>query len=177
MVDPRCPSCSARVPAEADWCSLCYASLRTPAPAPAARYAAPAYAAPADAAPVGVAAHDPLFAPLAAVTAYSPGGLADGLVDGPGGGLADGTGHADPASPPAATWPCRQCQAAVPIDLDACAVCGARFLGDGDVDLKLPIVGSTRNMTASFKVWLMIGGSVAIMAIFLVVAFLVGLVT
>lgn len=37
-LDPRCPSCSARVPGSAQWCTLCFADLRpAPEPQPAPR--------------------------------------------------------------------------------------------------------------------------------------------
>ena len=34
-IQTRCPSCSAAIPANAAWCSLCHADLRAPAPTPA----------------------------------------------------------------------------------------------------------------------------------------------
>jgi hypothetical protein len=158
MADPRCPNCSARVPADADWCSLCYASLRVqPAPAPAPRHAAPVYAPSAPSAP---SAYDPLFSPIATLSDLA----------------APEAEPAAAAAPREATWPCRLCAAAVPIEFAACGVCGASFLGTGDVELRLPLVGSVKDLTGTRKLWIMIGGSVGIIAAFLLVAFLIGLV-
>jgi len=157
MVDQRCPKCASRVPADAEWCSLCYTSLRVqPAPAVALR-PEPAFAA-------GQAgAYDPLFSPLAPDASAAPEAVP--------------TEQPGATVPRAATWPCRQCQSSVAIELDACPVCGGAFLTDTDVDLRLPIVGSTRNMTTAHKAWIMIGGSFVIIAVFLVIAFVIGLVT
>ena len=53
VADSRCPRCGALVRAAAQWCTLCYADLRPPAPALA------------DPTVTGAAALDPLTAPLA----------------------------------------------------------------------------------------------------------------
>jgi hypothetical protein len=64
----------------------------------------------------------------------------------------------------------------VPIELDACDVCGARFLNDAQDDLRLPLIGSAKDLDSGKKAWIMVGGAVGIIATFLIVALLIGLV-
>lgn len=117
MANERCPSCAAVVRAGDPWCTLCWADLRPPPPEPppavptqfvAVPVPAVAVAAPATYAP----SVDPLSAPLAVVLGQAP-------------------AVPSPAAPEAttATWPCVQCGAANPIDLDTCATCTTPFGG------------------------------------------------
>lgn len=117
MANERCPSCAAVVRAGDPWCTLCWTDLRpapaVPPPAPAAEAPLVAVPAVAVAAPVTYAPLvDPLSAPLAVVLGQAP-------VATP------------PVAPEAttATWPCVQCGAANPIDLDTCAACTTPFGG------------------------------------------------
>ncbi|MCU1675491.1 MAG: hypothetical protein JWM93_249 [Frankiales bacterium] len=171
MVDPRCPQCSARVPADADWCSLCYTSLRAaPAPAPAP---APS---PAASPPVAVAqrqipsyasagpssAYDPLNAPLAALAELA--------------GTADAAVAAGTAGTAAAAWPCPTCDTAVAIERDECPICGGRFLNGAAGEIRLPLVGSAHELSPSKKAWIMVGGAAAVTATFLILATVIGLI-
>jgi ribosomal protein L40E len=182
MVDPRCPNCSARVPADADWCSLCYASLRVqPAPAQVAEQPAPAYA-------VSVA-YDPLTAPVSLLAELSE--LAGDASPVPvrtgrhaarhaAPQAAPQTGHhaAPPAAylaPRAATWPCRKCTAEVPMEQDSCPVCGGGFLDAGEISVRLPLIGDAKTLEGSKKAWVIVGGAFAIIVAFLAFAMVIGL--
>ena len=165
MVDSRCPNCSARVPAEADWCSLCYASLRVQVAAPEPQFVPPADpaftpAAPAYAAAGPTTAYNPLTAPIA--TLAPPAGPA--------------APTADIAGEPRATWPCGRCESAVPIELDTCDSCGASFLHSGDADLRLPLIGNLKDIDSGKKAWIMVGGSLGLIVVFLLVSFVLSLV-
>jgi RNA polymerase subunit RPABC4/transcription elongation factor Spt4 len=190
MVDPRCPNCSARVPADADWCSLCYASLRAqPAPAQVAEQPAPAYAA--------SVAYDPLTAPASLLAELSE--LAGDASPVPvrtgrhaARHAAPQTGHqtghpaGDQAGPPAAypaaylapraaTWPCRKCTAEVPMEQDSCPVCGGGFLDAGEISVRLPLIGDAKTLEGSKKAWVIVGGAFAIIIAFLAFAMVIGL--
>ncbi|MDQ1715877.1 MAG: hypothetical protein QOC60_1822 [Frankiaceae bacterium] len=171
MVDPRCPNCSARVPADADWCSLCYASLRAqPAPAQFADQPAPAYAdqpAPAYAASV---AYDPLTAPASLLAELSELAGAPAPVQ-----RRTGRHAARQATPSAVTWPCRACTAEVPMDEDNCPVCGGGFLDTGEPSLRLPLIGDAKSLEGGKKAWVIVGGALAIIVSFLAIAGVIGL--
>ena len=177
MVDPRCPSCSARVPADADWCGLCYASLRVqPAPAQFVGQPARAYASTAD--------FDPLSAPASALAE-----LSELAAEAP---MPATTGRyarrqaaaqaaaqstlrlAPPSDPATATWPCRKCSAQVPLDHANCPVCGGGFLDSAEVQLRLPLIGNPADLEGGKKAMVMVGGAFAIIVAFLAIATLIG---
>ena len=121
LLDPaRCPGCSAVVRPSSPWCTQCFLAL-----------APLALELPLDAAVIEDAAV-PADAPVPADAAVR--------VDVP-------VQRPAPAAPPSAgredvTWPCAGCATANPLDLDACAGCGAPFLPPAEpVRLVLPVVG------------------------------------
>lgn len=145
----RCPSCAATVAPDAPWCSLCYADLRPfveavapPVPVPVAE---PTPAVSPVVAPVALAVADPV-APEAAVAAAT---------------LPQGRG-----------WPCHACGDTVPLDLSACATCGAAFLPAGGLPtLKL---GGEEISSPTARVAVMLVGGFAVMAACTILLFLVG---
>ena len=149
----------------APWCTLCYADLRAPAPAPAAQPAAPA---PVVEPSLPAAAQAAAPAPLAAGI-----DLLDPALDAP----VVAARHAAGRAP--ATWPCTACGAAVELEHDTCPVCTTPFLAGADpaASVDIPIVGALRPLTAtkSSRVWLMIGGTVAVSIVLTVVLSLIGL--
>ena len=171
MVDPRCPQCSARVPAGADWCSLCYASLKAPEPARTPDRVAPAYA---SAAPSQ--AYDPLTAPMAALdelsqlAATASGGAPSAPAQRADAGAATGTHRK------AVCWPCRSCEAQVPIELDACEVCGAGFLNAASEEVRLPLIGKASDLEGAKKAWVIIGGATGLIAAYFLVVAIIGLI-
>lgn len=184
MSDVRCRACGAVVPGGAQWCSLCFADLRTPAvvrepvsvsagihdrdlddpQAAAVAALQPPTAAPAAAAVVAdaVPAVDHLVAAEAAPT-----------VDGE---VTAGDDAAEPVEDEA-TWPCPRCAADVAISLDACDTCGAGFLAGaaGQVSTRLPLVGDMTKMSSAQRLGVGIGISVALMIVVVVLAALGGL--
>jgi ribosomal protein L40E len=163
MDQPRCPSCLARVPADADWCSLCYTSLRaTPAPAHVAYApAADALTTAVPAAPAYPIGPDPLTAPLAQLAEQAPPVYAT---------------VGEPVQERLPTWPCRRCGALVPMESDACLDCGAGFLEGQADDIRLPLLGRATEFDSGKKAWIMVGGAVGIVAAFLVIAGILSLV-
>ena len=172
MVDPRCPQCSARVPAGADWCSLCYASLKAPpAPARTLERVTPAYA---SAAPSP--AYDPLTAPIAAfdelaeLAAAAPTvGAAAHPAEQADASTATGT-HRKPVC-----WPCPRCEAQVPIESDACETCGAGFLDAAQEEVRLPLIGKASDLEGAKKAWVIIGGASALIAAYFIFVAIIGL--
>ncbi|MDQ1679368.1 MAG: hypothetical protein QOI42_227 [Frankiaceae bacterium] len=164
MDELRCPSCSARVSADAEWCSLCYTSLRA-APAPAPAFAQSSVAGAAPAAPAYPVTPDPLTAPLAELTelAYAASAPADPAAAPP----ARDVDSPQQATP---TWPCRRCGDMVPMESDVCPACGAGFLEGQADDLRLPLVGKAADLDSGKKAWIMVGGAIGIIAVFLVIA-------
>ena len=155
----RCPSCDAAVPADAAWCTLCFAQLGAqvetgepapPAPpAPAAMVPAPLLSAPVLAAPLPTQA--PAVAPTATVT---------DLVE-----------QAGPATP---TWPCTGCGENVSLEETECPACGAGFMGgiNPSVSLMVPVVGDLGKLSPGGQFGVMAGGA-TVLTILLVLAFLI----
>ena len=158
------------MPSGADWCTLCYADLRSgqapaatapvaPAAPPPAPPTPPAAPAPAAVAPAAVAPTAPAPAAVATLAPPEPAPAA-----------------AAPEQPAAGTWPCSVCAAAVPIQRDTCGECGAGFLA-GDpktASIHLPVVGNlaSANVGVRYTVGLIAGGVLAL--IFLLLLFLLG---
>lgn len=173
--DLRCPQCSARVSADAEWCTLCYASLRVAAPPAPVEPDLSAW--PRDlpgSEPAPQAAYDPLTSPLAALgvpatpmapTSYGVDTATPAVPAAPA-----------PAQPPAPSWPCRNCGESVSLDLDSCVRCGTRFLAGADDDLRLPVVGKVTDMDPAVRGWIMVGGALGITALLIGLSLLVGLV-
>jgi hypothetical protein len=158
----RCPACGASTVDGAPWCTLCYADLRAPAPAPAAEPVAPVQA--ATAVPEGSAP--------AAAAASAAVDLLDPALD------AKVTIAAHAAHGPV-TWPCTGCGAAVALEHDSCPTCLTPFLAGADpvAAVDLPLIGTFRPLTASksSRVWLMVGGTVVVSLVLTLVLALVGL--
>ncbi len=74
--DLRCPHCAAHVTAAAEWCTLCYADLRTPIGKPATDE-------PESKPEPSVLSADALLAQLAAAESGNPLGRFSGVVDTP----------------------------------------------------------------------------------------------
>ena len=169
MTTARCPACGASVLDGAPWCTLCYADLRAPAPAAAAE---PAVLAPAAEPTQPAAAHGAATVPAPSSPAAGL-DLLDPALDAP----VTAARHAAVRAP--ATWPCTACGAAVELEHDSCPVCTTPFLAGADpaAAVDLPLVGSLRPLTAtrSSRVWLMIGGTVAVSIVLTVVLSLIGL--
>jgi double zinc ribbon protein len=128
----RCPACSAAVAADALWCSLCYADLRTPALVPDAPVVVTDL-------PVVETAPEPLeIAPAEEVAV-------------------EGVPTQGPAPLTEKGWPCHTCGSVVSYDASMCSTCGAGFLPDSSsVSVRLPLVGHVGPDTS--KVGLILGG-------------------
>ena len=137
-----CPVCAGLLGPGAEWCGLCYADLRSPAPAvpdgsdggmPGVGRSAPdgpgrqasvperpARSAPEPGSRSGGAAGPPALVVLPLVDPPAP------------------VGAVQPG------WPCSVCSSVVPYESDSCPVCGAGFLSalTGSGLPKLPIVGT-----------------------------------
>jgi hypothetical protein len=153
------------VPASAQWCSLCFADLREPAPvrqqvpAAATLQAQPVAAAAAvatdtliDAQPGEPGLSTPAATPLPAVArlaARKPGALP--------------------------SWPCPRCGAAVSMNLDACTECGEGFLAAAATStaVRIPMVGNVTSLSGGQR--LMLGAMVGVvLMVVLVVLFTIG---
>jgi ribosomal protein S27AE len=118
----RCPSCSAALRPDAQWCGLCYLDLR-PAPEPAI----PAQPMPAQ--PVA-ARQGPPRQPVATQLAFidSPVEAADGSGPTDEAVTSDGAGTSAEEPVRRGGWPCTICSILVPIDAKVCPSCGTSFL-------------------------------------------------
>lgn len=153
---------------DADWCSLCFAVLRAPAPAPepvdAGGYE---LAAPFPGVQPRHAAPDPLTAPLldvvlpelalAAPAPVVPAAVAPEVADG-----------REPR------WPCTACGTSNPFSASACSVCGSGFLASASTTPKLvlPVVGDVGAMSRSQRLLAALGVLVAVLAPVALVTFL-----
>jgi hypothetical protein len=161
--DVRCRACGAAVPAEAQWCSLCFADLREPTPVrervsvPAASTAAREEASVAAAAPSpnGVRPDPDALLGL-------PKPAAD--IDG------DDTSAAD--EPEQVKWPCLTCGEQVPISLDACQSCGAGFLAGSTTQptARLPMVGDLQRLSRNQRLGLGFSLCLVVMILLIVLA-------
>jgi hypothetical protein len=142
--DERCRACGAAVPDQAQWCSLCFADLRTPAPVP-------------DREPVSVPAAAEHAETPTATPAPQP--LA---VRAP----------AAPRPVNETCWPCPRCRAWVPIELDACGDCGAGFLAGATTTTTthLPLVGDMAKLSQGARLLVGAGISIVLMIVFVVLA-------
>jgi ribosomal protein L40E len=164
MSDVRCRACGAAVPAEAQWCSLCFADLRVPAPARervsvpvGAESAAEAVAAPAATPSAAQPAGDVILGlpePTAALTAP------------------DASETEAPETPEEAKWPCLRCGEQVPISFDACHACGAGFLAGStsQPSVRLPVVGDLGGMSRNQRLALGFGLCLVVMVVLVVLA-------
>jgi hypothetical protein len=173
MSDDRCRACGAAVPTEAQWCSLCYADLREPAPVrePVSVPAAPSGADAAVPEPVA-----------AAVAAGQPSnGLrpdADAILGLPlkSADLDDPQDAHDPAGAeeevPEKTWPCTRCGEQVVMSLDACPACGSGFLAGASTpaSMRLPVVGDIERLSRSQRLLAGLGVSLVVIVVLVVLA-------
>ena len=153
MTTVRCPSCDAAVPADAAWCTLCFARLDArPSEPVVAAVPAPAPAVPAPAPFV------PAPAPFVPAPAQESAPAATAVAE----------------REEAPRWPCVSCDERVPLAETVCPRCGTPFLGgaSADVSLKLPVVGDVVTMSSGARFGLMAGGA-AVLALLLVLVFLV----
>jgi hypothetical protein len=179
------------VPDRAQWCSLCFADLREPAPAPVpAAAAVPEQAvatpeAPTPELPEPVAATSRVHTGAPAVLAGTPldphtplpgteQHAGDTLVAAPAALPASETTTA--AAEPTATWPCPRCGDNVALALDACPSCGAGFLSGATqhMSTKLPVLGDVTAMTSGQRWLVAMGISGAIVVVLVVILFLIG---
>ena len=156
------------MPADAAWCTLCFARLHAAAPEPVV------------AAPV---APEPVATPLtAAVTAPV---LSAPVPSQP---LAPAPALAAVPSPAAApvgtavveetplTWPCSGCSERVPFEDTICPSCGTAFLGgvNPNVSLKLPVVGELVGMSTGAKFGVIAGGATVLTTAILLLLLILG---
>jgi ribosomal protein L37E len=170
--DVRCRACGAAVPAGADWCSLCFADLREPAPVrepvsvAAESVAEAALPAPLPAAPPRPAANLLDVAPRHAAEPDDSDETAAGAVG------------ADAAGPAAnqATWPCQRCGEQVPMALDTCSACGAGFLSAASttIEMRLPVVGDVGRLSRTQRLLAGLGISLLVMLVLVLLATLGG---
>lgn len=144
MSDVRCRACGAAVPAAAEWCSLCFADLRQPAPVRE---------------PVSVPASVPGAPPAvaeAAALASPTAAVASAAVSLPSPRSTVATPVGDKAR-----WPCPRCSELVALSLDACETCGAGFLAGATTAAlaRLPVIGDVGQLTSSQR--LLFAGAVA----------------
>lgn len=161
MSDVRCRACGAAVPTEAQWCSLCFADLREPAPV-----------------------REPVSVPAAAVAA-----VAESVAAAPSTapridpnallGLPERPAHAEPpaAEPEGASaeevkWPCARCGEQVPLSLDACPACGSGFLAGATAatTVRLPVVGDIQRLSRTQRLLFGLGISVLVMVVLVLIA-------
>lgn len=159
------------MPADAAWCTLCFARLQphavtpaqapeppvaalAPAPVPFVSAPAPLPAAPAPLPPAPVLSPP---APVLAAPIPPPAPATTAL-----------------AEPPSPTWPCSSCDERVPLEEMACPRCGTAFMGGvkPDVSLRVPGVGDLVSMSTGGRFGIMAGGG-AVFALLLVLVLLV----
>ncbi len=163
---------------EAQWCSLCYADLREPAPV-RERAVAPVAPTPDEAhVPMAMAARNgsPLPGPAGSEHA--------GLLDRP--ELAESESEPEPESaadaeesadgPAEAKWPCLTCGEQVPLSLDSCPACGAGFLAGATTaaSTRLPVVGDIGRMSRTQRLMVGFGIAVGVMILLILLATLFG---
>lgn len=183
------------MPADASWCSLCFAPLAAQAVDPwVAAAIAEAPAAPEAPAPLAPApvAYEPVAPPPAPVAlppvpvAYeplpvapppvmpAPPVMAAPVAELPVVEAAPALVATAVATVEAPTWPCTACDTRVDFAESACPNCNTPFMGgtNSDVSLKVPVVGDLVHMSAGAKFGVMAGGAVGL-AMLLVLLFLV----
>ncbi len=176
----RCPACGAVCSDTAEWCTLCYADLRP-------RQPAIAVAPPGEVPAAGFC--DPHLAPEPTADARSRTGSQPVAVVAPPDDVpAAGTGEQHRAPEPSADtrvltaaeavaavaseprWPCGACGELMPIAEPACTVCGAPFLGE----TAAPPLARFAAMSPGRRALVMVVGAVALMALFMLLALVVG---
>jgi hypothetical protein len=163
----RCPSCDAAVPADAAWCTLCFARLQ-PASASEPVPAPPAATVTSAPGPV-LAAADPLTDPLVpAPVAPAP------VVPAPVTPVATATAVMEPLVAP--TWPCTGCEARVPLEEMTCPSCGTGFMGgvSPTVSLHVPGVGDLASMSPGGRFGVMAAGAAVVTVLLFLVALVLG---
>jgi RNA polymerase subunit RPABC4/transcription elongation factor Spt4 len=160
MSDVRCRACGAAVPTEAQWCSLCFADLREPAPVrePVSVPAAPAEA--IAAAPSSVARTDP--------------DVLLGLPERPSHDVPEvvAPAAAAPAEAVEVKWPCSRCGEQVPLSLDTCPACGSGFLAGATTtaSVRLPVVGDIQRLSRTQRLVFGLGISLIVMVVLVLLA-------
>jgi hypothetical protein len=167
------------VPANAAWCSLCFADLRAPVAAPVREPAVVAATASLPLATVDQVAADsatPAAHPHVPTHAAQPAGAAPVEEPDPLAALEAAAVQAANPAAPSPTWPCPQCGAKVAMDMDFCNECGAGFLSgvaDG-ASVRLPVVGEVKTMSSSQRLMMGVMVAVALMAVIVALAFIGG---
>ncbi len=160
---------------EAQWCSLCYADLREPAPV-RERVVAPVAPTPDEAhVPMAMAARN--GSPLPSPAGSDHAGLLDRPEPDEPGPVAEAKeGAADPADPAEAKWPCLACGEQVPLSFDSCPACGAGFLAGATTtaSTRLPMVGDIGRMSRTQRLMVGFGIAVAVMILLVVIATIFG---
>ena len=159
---------------EAQWCSLCYADLREPAPV-RERAVAPVAPAP-DEAHVAMAMAARNGSPLPGSTGSDHTGLLD-LPESPEPEPAADVQREDGADAAGeAKWPCLTCGEHVPLSLDSCPACGAGFLAGATTatSTRLPVVGDIGRMSSTQRLLVGFGIAVVVMILLILLATLFG---
>src|SRR5262249_32441632 len=154
---------------EAQWCSLCYADLREPAPVRERAVAPVAPAADDAELPMAMAAHN--GSPLGATAASEHARLLD--RPDPADPASAAEAAPDVATDPAeAQWPCMACGEQVPLSLDTCPACGAGFLAGATTtaSTRLPVVGDIGRMSRTQRLLVGCGIAVGVMILLVLVA-------
>jgi len=174
------------VPADAVWCTLCFATLRPQAAAPVPSEPTPSEPAPSApepfAMPLTAAVTAPvLSAPVHPVPVHSAPVLSAPVptqpvpaAPAPAGPVA--TAVAEQVEDAAVTWPCTACGERVPLDAMVCPRCGGAFMGgvNPNVSLNLPGIGDLGSMSTGAKFGVMAGGATLLTALFVLVLFILG---
>jgi DNA-directed RNA polymerase subunit RPC12/RpoP len=146
----RCPSCSAALRADAQWCSLCHHDLR-PAPVPVA---IPSPTPPPYAGQAPLTAPDPLTSPLLdLVLPPLPSAQLSAVPE-------DLPAAAAPVAAGAAvSWPCTRCGATNALTADVCKDCGSGFLAavSEPPSLVVPGIGDLQQYSRGHRAALALG--------------------
>jgi Double zinc ribbon len=169
--DVRCRACGASIPADAQWCNLCFTplaevrSIRERVSVPAALPDPEADVAPLlPPVPRSVTTPTTLAAPTMpseSVTLPASAPL---------------TPVAPSLNVDSAAWPCPRCGEQVGISLDTCPTCGAGFLDGASAELstKVPMLGDFGTMTSGQRWLTAFGLAIGLIVAFVVLAFIIG---
>jgi hypothetical protein len=167
----RCRDCGASVPADARWCSLCFADQREPTAVTAADpVVATHVAVPDDAESLLVGASDALSMPIDALL-QPDAPLAPGSAP-----QAAASTSGEPQVAAEACWPCTKCDERVPMSLDACPTCGSSFLSGtgGAPSMQLPVVGDVGRLSRTQRLLFGLVIAVGVMVVLVAGAAIVG---